>query len=137
MNKIHVIFSKLVLSLILTGCHQDVVDEILIQEDRVSLVQRGAVIFEYDGGTCQLSYNANRHEFKAMDDAMAHYFIFKADADISEVGQEVVAELQYTTQTDIRSEKGLVFRVEKIDQSSGVYWLWCPARKIGVVVRKI
>jgi hypothetical protein len=68
---------------------------------------------------------------------MANYFVFKTDSDLSDLGQEVTAELEYTTTDDVVVEQGLVFKVERLDQSTGMIWLWCNARKIGVVVRKI
>lgn len=138
MNKLTAIFVASVSALIITGCEPPyIVDEILLQEDRVSLVQNGAIVFEYDGNTCQLSYNAKRNEYRAMDDDMANYFVFKTDSDLSDLGQEVTAELEYTTTDDVVVEQGLVFKVERLNQSTGMIWLWCNARKIGVVVRKI
>ena len=124
--------------MIIAGCEPPyIVDEILLQEDRVSLVQNGAIVFEYDGNTCQLSYNAKRNEYRAMDDDMADYFIFRSNASLSDVGQEVTAELEYTTPSDVKIEQGLIFRVERMDQSTGLVWLWCNSNNIGVVVRKI
>lgn len=138
MNKFAAIFSAFLFALIISGCEPPyIVDEILLQEDRVSLVQNGVVVFEYDGNTCQLSYNAKRNEYRAMDDDMANYFIFRSNASLSDVGQEVTAELEYTTPSDVKLEQGLIFRVERMDQSTGLVWLWCNSNKIGVVVRKI
>ena len=68
---------------------------------------------------------------------MANYFIFRSNASLSDVGQEVTAELEYTTPSDVKIEQGLIFRVERVDQSTGLVWLWCNSNKIGVVVRKI
>ena len=62
MNKFTAIFSAFLFALIIAGCEPPyIVDEILLQEDRVSLVQNGAIVFEYDGNTSQLSYNAKRN----------------------------------------------------------------------------
>lgn len=138
MNKLYAIISAFLFALMVTGCEPPyIVDEVLLQEDRVSLVQRGSPIFEYEGNTCQLSYNAKKHEFRAMDDDMAHYFILTCDADLSDVGQQVIAKLKYTTDTDIIEQEGVTFKVEKIDQSCDMFWLWSNDTKIGVVVRKI
>jgi hypothetical protein len=72
-----------------------------------------------------------------MDDDMAHYFILSCNADLSDVGQEVTADLMYTTVNDIRTEKGLTFKVERYVPSTDMFWLWCQSKRIGVVVRKI
>ena len=120
-----------------SGCVQYEVDGILIAKENASLVIRGSVVFDYDGNKCQMAYNAKRNEFRVMDDEMAHYFILRCDADLSDYGQEVTADLTYTTANDVKTEKGLTFKVEKHVPSTGMFWLWCQSRKIGVVVREI
>jgi hypothetical protein len=136
MNRLAVV-SLFLLSIIFAGCDPYKVDELLLQKEGVSLVIRGEVVFDYDGNRCQMAYNAQRCEYRVMDDDMAHYFVFRCDADLSDVGQEVTADLSYTTSSDIRVEEDLEFKVDQVVPSSGTYWLWCNSRKIGVVVRKI
>ena len=136
MNRIYAI-SIFLLSFIIAGCEQYVVDEALMQKEDVSLVIRGEVVLEYEGNTCQMAYNAKRCEYRMMDDDMAHYFILSCNADLSDVGQEVTADLMYTTVNDIRAEKGLTFKVERYVPSTDMFWLWCQSKRIGVVVRKI
>ena len=125
MNRIYAI-SLFLLSFIIAGCEQYVVDEALMQKEDVSLVIRGEVVLEYEGNTCQMAYNAKRCEYRMMDDDMAHYFILSCNAD-----------LMYTTVNDIRTEKGLTFKVERYVPSTDMFWLWCQSKRIGVVVRKI
>ena len=127
----------ILLSMIVSGCVPQLVDEIFMQKDDVSLVARGAVVMNYDGVSCQMAYNAKRHEFRVMDDDMAHYFVLKCDADPSDVDQELTADLKYTTLTDVKIESGLLFRIVKTEPSTGKFWLWCSSKKIGLVVRKI
>ena len=137
MNKAIRILCLFVLVFAIVGCENEVVPEAFVQEEDVSLTHRGVVIFKYDGNTCQLSYNDKRHEFKAMHDDMAHYFILKCDADLSEIDQSVIAQLSYTTSDNLKVEKNLSFKVIKIDQSRGLIWLWNNTKKLGLVVRKI
>ena len=132
-----VYIAVLLLSMFVTGCLEEKVDEILMQQDDVSLVVRGSVILHYDGNTCQMAYNAKKSEYRVMDDGMAHYFILKCDSDLSDLEQVLTAELRYTTLTDIKVEKGLTFSIVKVEPSTGKFWLWCQSRKIGIVVRKI
>ena len=136
MNRFAVI-SLFLLTMTFAGCDPYKVDELLLQKEGVSLVVRGEVVFDYDGNRCQMSYNAQRCEYRVMDDDMAHYFVLKCDADLSDVGQEITADLCYTTASNVKEETGLTFKVEQVVQSSGTYWLWCNSKKIGVVVRKI
>lgn len=130
------IFVALLLSAVFVSCEEYKVDEILFTKEEVSLIVKGVVVFEYDGDTCQMAYNARNNEFRAMDDDMADYFVLKCSSDISTEGQEVVADLKYTTASNVRTEKELTFKVERILPASGNYWLWCQSKKIGVVVRK-
>lgn len=136
MNRIAVITALILAVLTSVGCDPYEVDEVLMQKENVSLVIKGTVMFDYDGYTGQMSYNHKRNEYRVMDDDMAHYFFLRFDADLSDVGQEVGAILKYTTLSNVREEKNLTFRVEKTDPSSGMFWLWCQSKKIGVVVRK-
>ena len=136
MNRLAVI-SLFLLSIIFAGCDPYKVDELLLQKDGVSLVIRGEVVFDYDGNRCQMAYNAQRCEYRVMDDEMAHYFVFRCDADLSDIGQEVTADLKYTTASDVKTETSLTFKVERVEPSKGMFWLWCNSKKIGVVVRKI
>ena len=136
MNRFACMFLFL-LSMTLAGCVGYEVDELLMHKEGVSLIVRGEIVLDYDSNKGQMSYNAKRGEYRVMDDDMAHYFVFRCDADLSDVGQEVTADLSYTTSSDIKVEKDLEFKVEQVVPSSGTYWLWCNSRKIGVVVRKI
>ena len=128
---------QILLAAVMTSCEPYEVDEILFQKEDVSLIIRGVAVFEYNENTCQVAYNAGKNEYRAMEDNMADYFVLKCSSDLSTEGQEVDADLTYTTSSNVRTEKGLTFRVERISPSTGTFWLWCQSRKIGVVVRKI
>lgn len=130
------LFVICVLAMVAAGCDPEV-DEQFFQNDDVSLVRGGEVLFKYHGSTCQLAYNAGRNEFRAMTDEMSDYFVLRCEEDLSDVGQEVKADLFYTTSDNVKRETGLVFTVERTAPSKGMFWLWCGSRKIGVVVRKI
>lgn len=136
MNRFACIFLFL-LSLTLAGCVRYEVDELLMHKEGVSLIVRGEIVLDYDSNKGQMSYNAKRGEYRVMDDEMAHYFVFRCDADLSDIGQEVTADLKYTTASDVKTETSLTFKVERVEPSKGMFWLWCNSKKIGVVVRKI
>lgn len=121
---------------ICAACAPYEVDEILVQAEDVSLVIRGTLRFEYNPDTCQMAYNAHKTEFRAMKDNMADYFVLKCSEDPTTEGQELKADLTYTTVSDVKAETGLTFKVEKISPSDGRLWLWCQSKKIGVVIRK-
>lgn len=136
MNRFACMFLFL-LSMTLAGCVGYEVDELLMHKEGVSLIVRGEIVLDYDSNKGQMSYNSKRGEYRVMDDEMAHYFVFRCDADLSDIGQEVTADLKYTTASDVKTETSLTFKVERIEPSKGMFWLWCNSKKIGVVVRKI
>ena len=136
MNRFACMFLFL-LSMTLAGCVGYEVDELLMHKEGVSLIVRGKIVLDYDSNKGQMSYNGKRGEYRVMDDEMAHYFVFRCDADLSDIGQEVTADLKYTTASDVKTETSLTFKVERIEPSKGMFWLWCNSKKIGVVVRKI
>ena len=49
--------------------------------------------------------------------------------------QEFTADLTYTYAGSVVAEKDLLFRIEKIDNSTGLVWLWCSDSAIGIVVK--
>lgn len=119
----------------LTGCNPYDVEEILISRDDVSLTIKGEPIFVYDEGTCQMAYNADRYECRAMNDDVTQYFVLKAHERMTHAFQEFTADLTYTYMGNVVAEKDLLFRIEKIDNSIGFAWLWCSDAAIGIVVK--
>ena len=119
----------------LTGCNPYDVEEILISRDDVSLTIKGEPIFVYDEGTCQMAYNADRYECRAMNDDVTQYFVLKAHERMTHASQEFTADLTYTYMGNVVAEKDLLFRIEKIDNSIGFAWLWCSDAAIGIVVK--
>ena len=119
----------------LSGCNPYDVEEILINREDVSLTIKGEPIFVYNDGTCQVAYNADRYECRAMTDDVTQYFIVKAHERMTHAFQEFTADLTYTYAGNVVSEKDLLFRIEKINNSTGLVWLWCKDSAIGVVVK--
>lgn len=119
----------------LTGCNPYDVEEILISRGDVSLTIKGEPIFVYDEGTCQVAYNSDRHECRAMTDDVTRYFVLKAHERMTHAFQEFTADLTYTYAGSVVAEKDLLFRIEKIDNSTGLVWLWCSDSAIGIVVK--
>lgn len=119
----------------LCGCNPYDVEEILISRDDVSLTIKGEPVFVFDKGTCQIAYNADRYECRAMTDDVSEYFILKAHVRMTHAFQEFLADLTYTSAGEVLTQKNLPFRIEKIDNSTGLVWLWCSEEAIGVVVK--
>ena len=109
----------------------------IMEADKVTLNVRGTIVFSYDETTCQLAYNTERNEYRAMTDDMSSWFVLKTQARMTTLDQEFVADLVYKTSKDKdeKSEKNRTFRIIKIDNSSGLVWLNCSSRNINMVVR--
>ena len=135
MKKFITYLLSLVVLLGLSGCNPYDVEEILISRNDISLTIKGEPIFVYEDGICQAAYNSDRHEYRAMTDDISRYFIFKAQQRLTNAGQEFTADLTYTYAGEVVSLKDLDFRIEKIDNTSGLAWLWCSNDAIGVVVK--
>lgn len=119
----------------LTACNENI-DEVLLQRSDISLTVKGELMMSYDENTCQLGYNQERNEFRVYDDNIANWFIISCDAHPSSVGQEVTADLEYTTADDTKTYSNLEFSVEKTS-SDGLIWLWCKDKQIGLVVKAL
>lgn len=119
----------------LTSCMYDV-DEILLSRSDISLTIKGELKMAFDENTCQLGYNTERNEFRVYDEKLADYFIVRCSAKPDSEGQKLTVDLEYTTQTDVKTMKGLAFEVRKIS-SDGMIWLWENDRKTGIVVKAL
>ena len=117
------------------SCNPYDVEEILLTRDDVSLTIKGNPIFVYYSDNCQVAYNSEKNEYRAMTDDMTKYFVLKANQTLSDIGQEFSADLTYTTDRKEKVEKNLTFKIEKISNVQGLVWLWCSSRNIGLVIR--
>lgn len=123
-------------AVLLTGCREYDIEEILLQREDISLTIRGEEILVYDEETFQIGYNSEKNEFRVFDDNLANWFVLKCSARPSTEGQEVKADLSWTSTNTTKTRKGLTFTVEKTGPE-GFIWLWCEAEAAGVVVREL
>ena len=90
----------------------------------------------FDENTCQLGYNSARNEYRVYDENLANWYILKCSAQPTSEGQIVKADLEYTTEKDVKSLTDLEFSVEKTS-SDGLVWLWNKERKIGIIIKNL
>lgn len=122
-------------ALISSCCMYDI-DEVLLKRDDVSITQKGNVLMSYDPLTCQMSHNHADNTFMVYDDTIANWFIVSCNTDPTTVGQELTADVTWTTRTDTKIEKDLKLTVEKTDQNGNI-WLWNKSRCIGIVIKRL
>lgn len=118
-----------------SGCIYDI-EEILLDREDISLTIKGVEQFAYDPVTCQLGYNEDTNEFRVTDDDLGHWFIVKCSSRPASVGQEVTADVTWTTTDNIKKRRGLEFTVRKTSPD-GRIWMWCKSDKMGVTVKEI
>lgn len=129
------IFFLLTVLITVSGCIYDI-DEILLQREDISMTVKGAEVFSYDASTCQLGYNEDENEFRVLDDNLGNWFIVRCSGRPVSAGQEISADVTWTTSDNIRTRKGLRFTVRKTSQD-GRIWMWCKSDKIGITVKEI
>jgi hypothetical protein len=125
----------LALTLMLTaGCVGPQPDEVLLPRTEISLTIKGEPIMEFDPATCQIGYSSERNEFRLVNDKISDWIIFRSDATPTNVGQEVKASLEYTSQNSTKRLDDLTFIVEKTNPL-GQVWLWNKDKKIGIIIK--
>lgn len=134
-NMIRRIIYTVLAATCLASCRYDI-DEILLSRSDISLTIKGELQMSFDENTCQLGYNTGRNEFRVYDEKLSRFFIVRCSTKPASEGQEITADLEYTTAKDTRNLKDIAFKVEKTS-SDGLVWLWNNDRKIGVVVKSL
>ena len=125
----------IVLILLCTGCNRKKVemDLDMYNSNQISLMVKGKKVFTFDEGTCQLGYNRNLKQFRAGNDDMTSFFVLTCTDLPRTQGQEIRADLQWTSGSSVKTSNGLTFKVEKYEDT-GLVWLWNSADKTGAVV---
>lgn len=126
----------LIIALVLlsAGCKKKVeMDLEMYNSDQVSLMVKGKRVFTFDEGTCQLGYDRTKRQFRAGNDDMTSYFVLTCSEAPRSQGQEIRADLQWTSGSSSKSTKGIIFKVEKYE--TGLVWLWNSTDKTGAVVK--
>ena len=126
----------LAMMLAATACIDNTLDQVLLVREDISLSVREQVLMSFDENTCQLGYNSARNEYRVYDENLANWYILKCSAQPPSEGQIVKADLEYTTEKDVKSLTDLEFSVEKTS-SDGLVWLWNKERKIGIIIKNL
>lgn len=130
MKKIALITLAMIL---LAACKEKIeMDPGLYASEQVSLMVKGKTVFSLDDG--QLAFNRTQRQFRAGNDDMSRRFTVTCKALPTQVGQEITADLEWTSGNTVKTQKGLIFKVEKYE-STGLVWLWCATDKTGAVVK--
>ena len=123
------------LILLCSGCKEKVeMDLDLYNSEQVSLMVKGKRVYTYTEGDGQLGFNRTLRQFRAGNDDMTSFFVLTCSELPRQEGQEIRAELKWTSGSSVKTSSGLIFKVEKYDDT-GLVWLWNATDKTGAVVR--
>lgn len=93
----------------------------------------GQTAFVYDAATCQLAFSRSDCSFRVHTDDMTDWFSVKMSAIPAAVDEELMADLQWTTESSVSNRKDVALRVVKLEGDK--VWLWGPQGQVGLVVR--
>ena len=101
---------------------------------QVFLKVKGNTVFKYSEGNTQMTYNEKLREFRAGNDDMSSFFVVTCSELPVREGQELRADLKWTSGSTVKSSTGVSFKVVGYE-STGLVRLWCASDKTGAVVR--
>ncbi len=123
------------LPLLFSGCKEKVeMDLDMYNSDQISLMVKGKKVFTYSDGDGQLGFNRSLRQFRAGNDDMTGFFILTCDELPRVEGQEIRAEIKWTSGSSVKTSSSLTLKVEKYEDT-GLVWLWSSADKTGAVVK--
>lgn len=123
-------------AIMLSSCLGPQPEEILLPLTDIALTVKGDIQASFNPVTDQIGYNSERNEFRMTDDKIANWVILQCSATPTTEGQELTANLEYTTQNDVIKLNSLTFTVEKTSPE-GLVWLWNKEKSIGIVIKLI
>ena len=124
----------LVLMIGAVSCRGPQMDEVLLESDDVLLKVNSTVVFSLAECDGQIGFCADRKTFRAGTDDMSEYFVLRCSELPSEEGQDLSAELRWTTATGIQ-QRIIKMKVQQI--KGGTIWLWAAQDKIAVIVKEL
>lgn len=126
----------LIAAIAITGCCSFDLEEVLLPREDVSITQKGRLIMSYDPLTCQMSHDHTDNLYRVYNDAISDWFSVRCNTAPLNVGQEITADVSWTTHDDTKSEEGLRFTVEKTSVD-GMTWMWNKSKNIGIVIKNL
>lgn len=124
---------SLLVVLLGTSCIHSTPMEPFLSDNTVRLEIDGAAVFTYDAPTCQLSYNEQHREFRAMNDTMLDYFCITLTAIPQREGDTAVAAIVWSTPDGEHSRNDITLEARRIE--GNVIWLCDGRRHTAAVVR--
>ena len=106
----------------------------MYESEQISLMVKGKKVYTFTDGDGQLAFNRTLRQFRAGNDDMSSYFVLTCNELPRQEGQELQADIKWTSGNSVKTSSGLTLKVEKMD-GTGLVWLWNAANKTGAVVK--
>ncbi|MBO4475503.1 MAG: hypothetical protein J5737_02100 [Bacteroidales bacterium] len=119
-------------ALLCASCTKSTHLESFLSDSTVRLEIDGEPVFIFSPATCQLSYNEQRKEFRAMTDTMLDYFCVTLSAIPAGEGKKATAAIAWSTPGGERSRNDVTLEAKRI--KGDVIWLCDDSRHTAVVV---
>ena len=126
-----------ILILTATGCREKEnpgMDSGMYESNQVCLMVKGKLVYTFDEGEGQLAFNRTLKQFRAGNDDMTSFFVLTCKTLPRKEGEEILADLEWTSGNSVKSTRNITFKVEKTD-GTGLVWLWNATDKTGAIVR--
>lgn len=130
MRRLLLIFLSLFL---IASCGQTKLVNVFSEIDTVRLQIGKNEHFRYDANTCQMAFNRDNMQFRAQTDNTSDFFTIDFYSLPMQVGQEVRADISWTTTYEILYRNNLTFEVIRIEGEK--VWLWSRVSRIGACLR--
>ena len=102
-----------------------------LEDDTVRLEMDGVKVFSYNEALCQLSYNEQRREVRALTDTMLDYFVLTLDAIPASVGEKTVANILWSVPGGESSRNRITLEAKRIE--GDLIWLCDDGRHTAAV----
>ena len=129
------VLAILALAVLFAGCTKkgDGFSKAELESDDVRFIIGSEETMDIDPAFIQTGFNREKREFRINSDTMSDYVVAILSEIPSVEGQKISADLEWTTEMDVKTKKGISFKVEEIED--GVCWLWNKSGKITLVVK--
>lgn len=138
MNTCHVLKTLIPAAIIacLSGCTPGFDIDEFETADELGLIIKGKYVLRYDETNFQIGSNADKNIFWITDDDMADYFIVTCSS-FPQAGDQVKADLIYTTDSDVKEKTGMKFEVIESDPGTGLVKIWNKSSRTGVYFKAL
>ena len=118
-----------------TSCADENIDEVLLGSTDISVSLKGKVQYTFNPDKGQAAYDRESNLYRYFDDDLGSWFEIRCSTRPATEGEVIKADIDWATKTSFRTEEGMVFTVEKTDET-GMIWLWNDSEDIGIIIKE-